>query len=120
MGEQNVTPEVQETKKEFKLTPGRQVILRSLEGKTAKWSELRSAYYGPDRAKAKASTSFHMQLTKLQALGIVAKDGEVYKLTVEGEAILAKTKEQGIDLMAARSPADLAFVAPPAPIIPQA
>lgn len=101
--------------KAFKLTNGRQTILGRLDGQTAKWSELRLAYYGPERAKAKPSTSFHIQLTKLLALGVVAKEGDVYKLTVEGETIVAKAKEQGVNFSAARSNAAIAYV--PKPVV---
>ena len=108
--------------KEFKLTPGRQVILGRLDGQQAKWSELRLAYYGPERSKSKASTSFHIQLTKLMALNVVAKEGESYKLTVEGEAIVAKAKETGVNFSAAQSLACLHYVPviEPAPEAPAA
>ena len=103
-------PAVEPVKKEFKLTNGRQCILGRLDGQQAKWSELRSAYYGPERSKSKASTSFHIQLTKLMALGVVAKEGETYKLTLEGETIVSKAKEAGVDFSTAQSNAALHYV----------
>jgi predicted transcriptional regulator len=96
--------------KEIKVTAGRQVILRELDGQSRKWSELRAAYYGPERAKSKASTSFHTQVTKLMALGVVAKANDLYSLTPMGVELLSRVKESGANLGDAKSNACLQFV----------
>jgi len=107
-------------KKAFKVTQGRMVILRELEGTSKKWSELRLAYFGPARAKAKASTSFHMQLTKLISLGIVVKgQDEKYSLTDMGNSALNSAREAGADLASAQSVAQMRYIAPVAEAIPE-
>lgn len=102
--------------KEFKLTPGRIVILRALEAKPLKWAELRKEYFGPERAKAPASTAFHMQLTKMVALGVVTKGVENYSLSETGASALESARAAGnVDIAGARSNADREYVAPATP-----
>jgi len=57
---------------ETKLTPGRAVLLQAVMTGEKMWSELRLAYYGPERVKEKASTSFHNQLNKMKMLDLIA------------------------------------------------
>ena len=58
----------------MQITPRRQVIIDALarQGELT-WTQLRLAYYGPERAAAKASTSFHNQLTAMVAAGLVVR-----------------------------------------------
>jgi len=55
------------------ITPRRAVILAALSNGSATWSQLRLAYYGPERAAHKASTSFHNQLSGMVAAGLVVR-----------------------------------------------
>jgi predicted transcriptional regulator len=61
---------------EFKVTDGRKVLLQSLRSGPKSWKELRLAYYGPERAKSKASTSFMGQLKKMKEVDFIAVNTE--------------------------------------------
>ena len=57
----------------MQITARRAVILDALAEGGKSWTQLRLAYYGPERAKAKASTSFHNQLSAMVAAGLVVR-----------------------------------------------
>jgi len=98
-----------------KLTDGRKSLLQALVSGPKAWSELRFAYYGPERAKEKASTSFHNQLQKLRLAGIIVKDevGEKYVLGPAG--IIEVEKDPSISTGEFKSKAQLLYV--PKPVV---
>lgn len=72
----------------MKMTYERLKIVAALKEGPKTWSMLRLAYYGEERAKHPASTSFHNQITKMMVGGVVKKTPLGYELTEEfkGEA----------------------------------
>jgi predicted transcriptional regulator len=74
--------------KKLKVTPARCVFLRMLSDGPKTWKDLREAYYGPERAKSKASTSFHNQVEKQQTLGLIQHVDGHYELTAKGIEML--------------------------------
>lgn len=66
---------------ETKVLPYRQqVIVNALQGGTLSWTNLRLAYYGPERAKSPASTSFTMQLRRMMDKKLISKTAMGYEL----------------------------------------
>lgn len=65
-------------------TGSRIVILKELFSGPKLWSELARVYYGPERYKNKARTSFNNQLRKLDQLGFIAKVNGAYAITYSG------------------------------------
>ena len=57
----------------MKITAERNKILVALEEGPKSWTALRLAYYGPERAKLPASTSFHNQLQRMLTGGLIKK-----------------------------------------------
>ena len=68
-------------------------LLSSLRQKPMSWTELRLAYYGEERAKMSASTSFWMQLHKMIQRGYIIKTLVGYELTKEGQEMLEASSE---------------------------
>jgi len=77
--------------KEIKLSDGRKALIKSLADGSKSWSELRLTYYGPERAKSRASTSFVMQLNKLKMANVIVTDGS-------GKYILGEVGKQLLEL----------------------
>jgi len=58
----------------MELTPRRNVLISALAAAgELTWTQLRLAYYGPERAAHKASTSFHNQLTGMVSAGLIIR-----------------------------------------------
>jgi len=70
--------------KKLKVTPARCVFIRMLMSGPKTWKDLREAYYGPERAKSKSSTSFQNQIEKQLVLGIIQHVDGHYELTAKG------------------------------------
>jgi len=83
--------------KPVKVTDNRIVILNALKEERKCWSELRLAYYGPERAKSPASTSFMNQLKKLTVLGVIEKADGGYRLTPKGFTLLEQVDPQKLE-----------------------
>jgi hypothetical protein len=69
----------------MKITYERLKIMNALREGPKTWSGLRLAYYGLERAKSPASTSFNNQLHRMMDGGLVQKVVGGYALTEEGE-----------------------------------
>lgn len=65
----------------MKMTFERLKIVNALKSGPKTWSVLRVAYYGEERAKHPASTSFHNQLQRMIEGGVVKKIPMGYTLT---------------------------------------
>jgi len=84
-----------------KCSGSRLVILRELMVGPKTWAELRLSFYGPERAKNHASTSFQNQLNKLVAYGVIQKLNDKWMLTDFG--ILTTKQMDENKLTAAKS-----------------
>lgn len=89
------------------ITPQRVVVLKHLESGPKSWAYLRLAYYGPERAKSKASTSFMNQLQKLAELGLIKKTLQGYEITEVGRQMLGQVDP--VQKMVAKSQAQVRF-----------
>jgi hypothetical protein len=69
----------------MKITYERLKIMNPLREGAQSWTTLRVAYYGEERAKSAASTSFNNQLHRMMTGGLIEKCVGGYKLTAEGE-----------------------------------
>ena len=100
---------------EVKLTPNKLVILKALETQTVmSWSNLRTAYFGPARAQATASTAFYQQLKGCMEGGLVVKEASGYKITDIGLKAITAVREAGnIDVDSLESEAAKRFAANP-------
>ena len=80
---------------EIKLTDGRKALIKSLAEGVKSWSELRMSYYGPERYKSKASTSFTMQLTKLKMMNVIEVNPEgKYTLGSVGKELFEQHRDE--------------------------
>jgi len=95
----------------IKVTSNRIVFLRELKEGPRTWRDLRLAYYGPERSKNPASTSFVNQVNKLIMYGVITKKDGHYELTEKGKEMLSQvTPEQ---LSEAKTVAEMKYI--PAP-----
>lgn len=69
----------------MKITYERLKIMNALKTGPKSWTSLRVSYYGVERAKSPASTSFHNQLQRMMEGGLIKKVIGGYGLTEEGE-----------------------------------
>ena len=93
-----------------KVTPNRIVFLRELKDGPRCWRDLRLAYYGPERSKNPASTSFMNQINKLTMYGVIIKKDGFYELTDQGRQMLESVAPQSLE--AAKTVAQLKYVTP--------
>ena len=93
-----------------KVTPNRIVFLRELKDGPRAWKDLRLAYYGPERSKNPASTSFMNQINKLMMYNIIAKKDGFYELTQEGRSMLEAVEPES--LAAAKTVAEVKYIKP--------
>lgn len=70
------------------ITEGRKALLKQLASGPKSWSALRLAYFGPERAKHSASTSFYNQLDRLMKANVIIKVAEGYALGEVGKKII--------------------------------
>jgi predicted transcriptional regulator len=89
----------------MKVTNNRLVFLRELKDGPRTWKDLRLAYYGPERAKNPASTSFMNQIKKLVSFGVLNHIDGHYELTEKGKTLLVEANQEA--LMAAKTVAQL-------------
>lgn len=64
----------------MKMTYERLKIVAALKEGPKTWTSLRLAYYGEERAKSPASTSFHNQLQRMMEGGVIKKTPLGYEL----------------------------------------
>jgi DNA-binding HxlR family transcriptional regulator len=93
------------------LTNNRIVVLRALQNGPRKWSELRKEYFGEDRAKQQASTSFYMQVKAMTDKGLVTKTALGYESTPAGKEALQAVVDSGVDISTIKTAAQIAFEA---------
>jgi len=79
--------------KGVKLTDGRKSLIKALAQGSKSWSELRKAYYGEERAKQTASTSFVNQLTKMKEMNVIVKMDDKYVLGEVGKTLLEANQD---------------------------
>jgi len=94
-------------KNEVKVTPNRIVIMRELKDGPKTWRDLRLSYYGPERAKNPASTSFMNQLEKMMVYKIIDKKEGHYELTQIGKELLENVAPESLSV--AKTKAQLLF-----------
>jgi len=81
-----------------KVHDGTKIFLRELKGISKTFSQLRVAYFGEERAKEKATTSFYNQLTRDVEKGIIVKTANGYELSELGKKALTYCEENNVDL----------------------
>jgi len=101
-----------ESKEVLKPTAARLIIVRECAEGPKKFGQLRTAFFGEERAKAnKATTSFYNKLTQGLKEGLVVKTSTgVYELGDEGKKLLAFAKKEGIDLAKVKSEAEMRHI----------
>jgi hypothetical protein len=77
---------------ENRLTPRRKAVLEALKTSPKNWKTLRLLYYGEERAKNPSTTSFAVQLTKMQTMGWIKKSIVGYEITSSGKELLGATR----------------------------
>jgi len=97
--------------KNMKVTNNRMVFLRELKDGPKTWKHLRLAYYGPERFKSPASTSFMNQIKKLESFGIIEKKDGHYVLTAKGQQMANELPAE--QLASAKTVAEVKFVVQP-------
>jgi len=93
------------------LTANQVVVLRTLSTGPKKWSELRRAYFGEERAKQSASTSFYMQIKNCTGKGFLTKTQLGYEITPKGAEVLQAARDAGLDVDSVKTQAQLQFEA---------